>query len=96
MRWKDSRVLQTIITVMVKGTTTAQQWIGQEVQFIDICYYQDGMGTVDKGNQHRALMLPTSSSGTKKDILVLLTFLCSNHLWLELVSSWACSMSYKP
>eukprot|EP00957_Ditylum_brightwellii_P161662 12308731-Ditylum_brightwellii.AAC.1 len=58
-RWKDSRVFQTIITVMVKRTTTVQQWTGQEVETVecpnDICDYQDGMGTVDKGNQHRAL-----------------------------------------
>eukprot|EP00957_Ditylum_brightwellii_P022688 1711048-Ditylum_brightwellii.AAC.1 len=58
-RWKDSRVLQTISTVMVKGTTTVQQWTGQEVQSVecpnDMHDYSDGMGAVDKGNQHRAL-----------------------------------------
>eukprot|EP00957_Ditylum_brightwellii_P158788 12086465-Ditylum_brightwellii.AAC.1 len=59
MRWKDSGVLQTIITVMVKGTTTVQQQTGWEVQSVecpnDIHNYQDAMGAVDKGNQHRAL-----------------------------------------
>eukprot|EP00957_Ditylum_brightwellii_P207577 15353592-Ditylum_brightwellii.AAC.1 len=44
---------------MVTGTTTVQQWTGWEVQSVecpdDICDYQDDMGTVDKGNQHRAL-----------------------------------------
>eukprot|EP00957_Ditylum_brightwellii_P171186 13031898-Ditylum_brightwellii.AAC.1 len=58
-RWKDSRVLHTISTVTVKGATHVQQWTGWEVETIkchnDICEYQDGMGTVDKGNQHRAL-----------------------------------------
>eukprot|EP00957_Ditylum_brightwellii_P185978 14159251-Ditylum_brightwellii.AAC.1 len=77
-RWKDSRVLQIINTVMVKGATTIQQQTGWEVQSVecpnDIYNYQDGMGNVDKGNQHRALgaafvMLHTSRSGTKKDIL---------------------------
>eukprot|EP00957_Ditylum_brightwellii_P132721 10120942-Ditylum_brightwellii.AAC.1 len=58
-RWKDSRVLQTTSTVMVKGATNVQQQIGWEVQSVicpnDIHHYQDGMGGVDKGNQHRAL-----------------------------------------
>eukprot|EP00957_Ditylum_brightwellii_P023327 1761209-Ditylum_brightwellii.AAC.1 len=58
-RWKDSRVLQTISTVMVKGTTTIQRWTDQEVKTVeypnDICDYQDSMGAVDKGDQHRAL-----------------------------------------
>eukprot|EP00957_Ditylum_brightwellii_P086613 6590120-Ditylum_brightwellii.AAC.1 len=47
-RWKDSRVLQTISIVMVKGTTTVQQWTGWEVQSVECPYnihtYQDGMG----------------------------------------------------
>eukprot|EP00957_Ditylum_brightwellii_P006084 460634-Ditylum_brightwellii.AAC.1 len=42
-RWKDSRVLQTISIVMVKGTTTVQQWAYYKVQSIechnDICNY---------------------------------------------------------
>eukprot|EP00957_Ditylum_brightwellii_P066419 5042456-Ditylum_brightwellii.AAC.1 len=44
---------------MAMGTTTVQQWTGHEVQSVkcpsDIHNHQDGMGTVDKGNQHRAL-----------------------------------------
>eukprot|EP00957_Ditylum_brightwellii_P123688 9429543-Ditylum_brightwellii.AAC.1 len=54
-RWKDSIVFQLITTVMEKGTTTVQWQTGQEVQPVDICDYQDGMYTVDKGNQHRPL-----------------------------------------
>eukprot|EP00957_Ditylum_brightwellii_P151794 11559066-Ditylum_brightwellii.AAC.1 len=34
-RWKDSRVFQTISTVIVKGTTTVQQWTGQKVQSVE-------------------------------------------------------------
>eukprot|EP00957_Ditylum_brightwellii_P123275 9399205-Ditylum_brightwellii.AAC.1 len=49
-RWKDSRVIQTIIIVMVKGTTTVQQWTGREVQSVGIHGYQDDMGAVDKGD----------------------------------------------
>eukprot|EP00957_Ditylum_brightwellii_P125765 9587302-Ditylum_brightwellii.AAC.1 len=58
-RWKDSRVLQTISTVMVKRTITVQQWTGQEVQSTqcpnDAHNCHDSMGAVDKGDQHRAL-----------------------------------------
>eukprot|EP00957_Ditylum_brightwellii_P048582 3686645-Ditylum_brightwellii.AAC.1 len=59
IRWKDLIVLKAISTVMVKGATTVQRWTGQEVETVecpnDICDYQDGMGAVDKGDQHRAL-----------------------------------------
>eukprot|EP00957_Ditylum_brightwellii_P165536 12602551-Ditylum_brightwellii.AAC.1 len=33
-RWKDSKVLQTISTVMEKGTTHVQQWIGWDVHYV--------------------------------------------------------------
>eukprot|EP00957_Ditylum_brightwellii_P168326 12813470-Ditylum_brightwellii.AAC.1 len=58
-RWKDSRVLQTISTMMVKGTTTVQWQTGWEVQSAecpnDTQNYQDDIYAVGKGDQHRAL-----------------------------------------
>eukprot|EP00957_Ditylum_brightwellii_P034968 2650454-Ditylum_brightwellii.AAC.1 len=54
-RWKDSRMLQTITTMMEKGTPTVQRWTGREVQSVDVHDYQDGMCAVDKVDQQRAL-----------------------------------------
>eukprot|EP00957_Ditylum_brightwellii_P022173 1673184-Ditylum_brightwellii.AAC.1 len=59
-RWKDSRVLQPISTMLVKGTTTVQQQTGWGVQSVKCPNgthsYQDSIGNVDKGDQHRALL----------------------------------------
>eukprot|EP00957_Ditylum_brightwellii_P059927 4550006-Ditylum_brightwellii.AAC.1 len=45
---KDSKLLQTISTVMEKGTTNVQRWTGRDITTVvcpnDIRNYQDGMG----------------------------------------------------
>eukprot|EP00957_Ditylum_brightwellii_P163209 12427392-Ditylum_brightwellii.AAC.1 len=44
---------------MEKGTTNVQRWTGWDIATVvcpnDIRNYQDGMGEVDKGDQHQAL-----------------------------------------
>ena len=58
-RWKDSRILQTISTVMKSGADVVARRVGSTVINVscpnDIIEYQKHMGGVDKGNQHRVM-----------------------------------------
>ena len=56
-RWKDSKILQTVSTVMIKGCQTIQRRNGAKILDVvcpnDIVMYQKHMGGVDRGDQHR-------------------------------------------
>ena len=58
-RWKDSRVLQVVSTIMKKGVGTVQRRVGREKTDVrcpnDIIEYQKHMGGVDRGDQHRVV-----------------------------------------
>ena len=58
-KWKDSRILQTISTVMKSGADVVARRVGSTVINVscpnDIIEYQKHMGGVDKGDQHRTM-----------------------------------------
>ena len=58
-RWKDSRILQTVSTIMLKGTEKIQRRKGSKIIEVivpkDIKQYQNYMGGVDRGDQHRVM-----------------------------------------
>ena len=58
-RWKDSRVLQIVSTIMKKGIGTVQRRVGKDKIDVrcpnDIIEYQKHMGGVDRGDQHRVV-----------------------------------------
>ena len=58
-RWKDSKILQTISTVMISGVGVVSRQVGSNVVKVscpnDIIEYQKYMGGVDKGDQHRVM-----------------------------------------
>lgn len=58
-RWKDSKVLQTVSTIMTKGLTSVKRRTGSnQIDVIvpkDIQKYQQYMGGVDRGDQHRVM-----------------------------------------
>ena len=55
-RWKDSKVLQTVSTVMQKGEQIVKRQVGANLVDVrcpnDIVLYQQNMGGVDRGDQH--------------------------------------------
>ena len=58
-RWKDSKILQTVSTTMKSGVEIVTRRVGATVVNVkcpaDIVQYQQGMGGVDRGNQHRVM-----------------------------------------
>ena len=56
-RWKDSKTLQTVSTVMKSGSQKVQRRNGSNIIEVDcpndIVLYQQNMGGVDCGDQHR-------------------------------------------
>ena len=58
-RWKDSKVLQTVSTVMEQGVSSVQRRTGASLIQVscpnDIIKYQKYMGGVDRGDQHRVI-----------------------------------------
>ena len=58
-RWKDSRVLQTVSTIMKKGIGKVQRRVGRnKIDVIcpnDVIEYQKYMGGVDRSDQHRVM-----------------------------------------
>ena len=58
-RWRDSKTLQTVSTVMKHGKSTVQRRVGSKIINVvcpnDIILYQQGMGGVDRGDQHRVV-----------------------------------------
>ena len=58
-RWKDSKILRTVSTVMCKGAQTIQRRNGATLIDVtcpnDIVMYQKYMGGVDRGDQHRVV-----------------------------------------
>ena len=58
-RWKDSKNLQTVSTVMTHGATEVQRRNGANILNVpcpnDIVLYQQNMGGVDRGDQHRVV-----------------------------------------
>ena len=58
-RWKDSKKLQTVSTVMKSGTQVVQRRNGANIIDVtcpnDIVLYQQNMGGVDRGDQHRMI-----------------------------------------
>ena len=57
--WKDSKILQTISTVMKKGLTLITRRTGtKQINVVvpnDIEKFQNYMGDVDRGDQHRVM-----------------------------------------
>ena len=58
-RWKDSKVLQVVSTIMKKGIGKVERRVGSEKIEVscpnDIIEYQKYMGGVDRGDQHRVV-----------------------------------------
>ena len=58
-RWKDSKILQTISTVMKSGVSEVSRRTGATVIKVqcpnDIILYQQYMDGVDRGDQHRVV-----------------------------------------
>ena len=58
-RWKDSKILQIISTVMEPGIGEVSRRQGATVHTVkcpnDVILYQKGMGGVDRGDQHRVV-----------------------------------------
>ena len=58
-RWKDSRALQVVSTIMAKGIGDVQRRVGRDKVTVrcpnDIIQYQKHMGGVDRGDQHRVV-----------------------------------------
>ena len=58
-RWVDSRTLQTVSTVMKSGIGVVQRRTGAKIIDVncpnDIKMYQENMGGVDCGDQHRVI-----------------------------------------
>ena len=58
-RWKDSKILQTVSTVMMSGVDEVARRVGSTIIKVscpnDIIKYQKHMGGVDKGDQHRVM-----------------------------------------
>ena len=58
-RWRDSKTLQTVSTVMVPGHQTVNRRIGRNIIEVtcpnDIVMYQKSMDGVDRGDQHRVM-----------------------------------------
>ena len=58
-RWKDSKMLQVVSTVMKKGVDEVQRRTGSKLINVkcpnDIIMYQKNMGGVDRGDQHRVM-----------------------------------------
>ena len=58
-RWRDSKDLQTVSTVMVKGIGSVFRQVGKDKIEVrcpnDIIMYQENMGGVDRGDQHRIM-----------------------------------------
>ena len=58
-RWSDSKDLQTVSTVMKKGSSNIKRRIGSNIIEVDcpndIILYQKNMGGVDRGDQHRTV-----------------------------------------
>ena len=58
-RWRDSKTLQTVSTVMKHGKSIIQRRVGSKIIDVvcpnDIILYQQGMGGVDRGDQHRVV-----------------------------------------
>ena len=56
-RWKDSKILHTVSTVMKHGSQTITRIQGAKLIEVecpnDIVLYQKNMGGVDRGDQHR-------------------------------------------
>ena len=88
-RWKDSKTLQTVSTVMCKGAQTIQRRNGATLINVtcpnDIVMYQTYMGGVDRGDQHRVVgagfvNVAHFKKWYKKLSWVLLTLVCFKHL----------------
>ena len=58
-RWKDSKVLQVVSTIMKKGIGKVERRVGKDKVSVDcpndIIEYQKHMGGVDRGDQHRVM-----------------------------------------
>ena len=58
-RWRDSKNLQTVSTVMKSGLSTVERRNGSKIIQVecpnDIILYQQDMGGVDRGDQHRTV-----------------------------------------
>ena len=58
-RWKDSKKLQTVSTVMKHGTQVVQRRNGANIIDVtcpnDILPYHQNMGGFDRGDQHRMI-----------------------------------------
>ena len=58
-RWKDSRILQTVSTIMKPGIKTITRRVGSDLIDVtcpsDIVEYQNYMDGVDRGDQHRVM-----------------------------------------
>ena len=58
-RWKDSKILQTLSTTMKSGIETVTRRVGANIVNVkcpaDIVQYQQNMGGVDQGDQHRVM-----------------------------------------
>ena len=58
-RWKDSKILQTVSTTMKSGIDTVTRRVGANLVTVkcpsDIVQYQQNMGGVDRGDQHRVM-----------------------------------------
>ena len=58
-RWKDSRILQTVSTIMKPGIKTITRGVRSDLIDVrcpsDIVEYQNYMDGVDRGDQHRVM-----------------------------------------
>ena len=57
-RWKNSRILQTVSTIMKPGIKTIGRRVGSEIDVrcpSDVVEYQTYMDGVDRGDQHRVM-----------------------------------------
>ena len=58
-RWKDSKILQTVSTIMKPGIKTITRRVGSDLIDVrcpsDIVEYQHNMDGVDRGDQHRVM-----------------------------------------
>ena len=59
IQWKDSKIVQTVSTIMKKGETVIKRQVGSEAVDVkcpnDIVEYQENMDGVDRGDQHRLM-----------------------------------------
>jgi len=98
-RWKDSKVLQNISTVMItKGLISiTRRTVPKQIDVVvpnDVEKYQNYMGGVDRGDQHRVMGAGISNVAHFKKWYKKAYLGIANCCMLNVFSAWNLSVGY--